>query len=504
MNNTEKFLIDDITWNDLDLEVIYERMNTCRSQIGREYLKRELKTLLFDQNELKSRNEKIKFFDQNEKNKKQIQKHFSKLGIIKKYLFTDYIYKLKEVPEMSNAPHIILGILLLLAIVLIFFQPVFGIIAIVIMIAVNILTYFKGKAKIEAYFLCLKYLVSMDITAKKILSDNLLDGKVFAGEIEDLKRSVKIFAPLKNGSWLITNSVSGSFSDVIMDYIRMFFHVDLIKFNSMRRIAMENEEQIQILYDSLGEIETAACISDYRNDITWSEPVFYSSESDTELKPGSHALIAENIYHPLTENAVANSISTEKSILLTGANASGKSTFLKALALNQIFAQTLYMTFSEKFITTFYKVMTSMALKDNILGKESYFVVEIKSLKRIFDELGDIPVMCFVDEVLRGTNTIERISASSRILEDISKDNALVFAATHDIELTELLKDSMINYHFSETVSDEKVIFDYKLKEGPSNSSNAILLLKSYGFNEEIIKGAVERMNTFKSSGTWE
>ena len=501
----KSFIIDEITWNDLDLDEIYKKLNTAKSSVGKEYLKRELKTLLFDIDKLKARNKKINYFKDNEEKKKKTEKIFSKLSVLKKYDFLDYIYKLKEVPEMNNAVHIILGILLIIAIVLIFFKPVVGVIAIVVMIAVNIMTYFKGKAKIEAYFLCVKYLVAMDVAAKKILAENCLDSEIFKEEISNLNQSVKVFASLKNGSWLLTNSVSGSLADVVMDYIRMFFHLDLMKFNSMRKTAMENEEQIKVLYDSLGEIEAAIAISEYRKKVNYTEPIFYSAEQIKEKDlNSSKTLIAEELNHPLLEIGVTNTIKAEKSVLLTGANASGKSTFLKALAINQIFAQTLYMTLSERFVTTFMKVITSMALTDNILGKESYFVVEIKSLKRIFDELGEIPVLCFIDEVLRGTNTIERISASSEILKNLSEKNALVFAATHDIELTELLKDQMLNFHFSETVDGNNVLFDYKLKEGPSNSSNAISLLKSYGFSDDIIENATRRSDNFKRNGVWQ
>ena len=163
------------------------------------------------------------------------------------------------------------------------------------------------------------------------------------------------------------------------------------------------------------------------------------------------------------------------------------------IAINQIFAQTIYTVLADSFETSFYEVLSSMALNDNILGEESYFVVEIKSMKRIFDALSDeTPVMIFVDEVLRGTNTAERIAASSQILRRLSQENALCFAATHDIELTELLSDVMDNYHFSEQIEGDSgnITFDYKLKKGKADTRNAILLLKAYGFPQDVVEAA--------------
>lgn len=98
-----------------------------------------------------------------------------------------------------------------------------------------------------------------------------------------------------------------------------------------------------------------------------------------------------------------------------------------------------------------------MALRDDLSSQESYYIAEIRSLKRILDAVGEeYPVLCFVDEVLRGTNTVERIAASSQILESLASENVICFAATHDIELTYILEGVYENYHFSEEIDEEK------------------------------------------------
>ena len=103
-------------------------------------------------------------------------------------------------------------------------------------------------------------------------------------------------------------------------------------------------------------------------------------------------------------------------MLLTGSNASGKSTFLKSVALNAILAQTIYTVMADSYRAPYFRIYSSMALKDNLMGNESYFIVEIKSLKRIYESADEkVPMLCLIDEVLRGTNTVERIAASSQI-----------------------------------------------------------------------------------------
>jgi DNA mismatch repair ATPase MutS len=230
-------------------------------------------------------------------------------------------------------------------------------------------------------------------------------------------------------------------------------------------------------------------------------PVYCEPELTNASRPSMSAI---ELYHPLIDEPVVNSITENKSVLLTGSNASGKSTFIKTLAINAILAQTIYTSVSKSYKGSFFMIYSSMALKDNILSKESYYIVEIKSLKRILDRVNeDYPMLCFIDEVLRGTNTLERIAASSRILTSLARKNTLVFAATHDIELTQILENDFSNYHFQERIDDNQIIFDYKLYKGKAISKNAIKLLNLIGYPKEIIVSAENAAEEFLNKGEW-
>ena len=192
------------------------------------------------------------------------------------------------------------------------------------------------------------------------------------------------------------------------------------------------------------------------------------------------------------------------SVLLTGSNASGKSTFLKTVAINQILSQTVYTALAKSFETTFFNVMSSMALKDDIIGGQSYYIVEIRSLKRIIERMNEeVPLLVFIDEVLKGTNTLERIAASSRILLSLATSKSLCFAATHDIELTFILENYYKNYHFEEQVSENEVIFDYTLRDGRAVTRNAIKLLSILGYPDEIIESATQMAQNYLSTNEW-
>jgi DNA mismatch repair ATPase MutS len=146
-----------------------------------------------------------------------------------------------------------------------------------------------------------------------------------------------------------------------------------------------------------------------------------------------------------------------------------------------------------------------MAITDNLFEGESYFVSEIKSLRRMaYADTSKQPLLCAIDEVLRGTNTIERIAASSEFLKFMATKERLCLAATHDIELCTLLDGLYRLFHFEETMTDEGDIqFDYTIKIGSARTRNAIKLMKSLGFDEELIKRANEKANIFLETGIW-
>ena len=292
------------------------------------------------------------------------------------------------------------------------------------------------------------------------------------------------------------NSSTGNPLDALMVYITMFFHVDLIVFNKMLRTLINSIEDIDAIVGMLGYIESSVCVCCYRVSI---ENNFCLPEF------GGEGLIIDEGYHPLLKQPVKNSIDAKRSVLLTGSNASGKSTFLKMTALNVILAQTIYTACADAYRAPIFRICSSMSLRDDLSSGESYYIVEIKSIRRIMERAlkSDIPMICFVDEVLRGTNTTERIAASTQILAHFAKHNVMCFAATHDLELTELLKDYFDNYHFSEEILDDDIVFNYKLKQGKATTKNAIRLLQLMGYEESVIKNANMQAAYFEENGIW-
>jgi DNA mismatch repair ATPase MutS len=318
--------------------------------------------------------------------------------------------------------------------------------------------------------------------------------------VRDLARAYEIFKK-QSGSLGNLSSVGQqkmSEAESLIEYFRIVTLSNIRHYNKIIGILEKNTAEFRALYTSLGEIDMAVSVLSYRKSLPFfTRPDFIPAASKNRL-------IVRDIYHPLLKHPVCNTASITRNSLVSGSNASGKSTFIKALAVNAITAQTIHTCCAKAFQTRFALVLSSMAIRDDITSGDSYFIAEIKSLKRIIDRIGRTNCICIIDEILRGTNTIERIAASTAVLKRLSELDCLCIVATHDVELTALLASSYENYHFSERVTDAGVVFDYTIKPGSTQTKNAITLLDYLGYDPQIIAAAKEYVGNFEETGRWE
>lgn len=536
--------LDDITWNDLGLDDVFKRMNYTLSASGEEYLYYTLRTLRQNREELEHLEDVIEYFRKHPTERVQIQFSMKKLGYTGKFSLYDYLDNLDFLGERSNGKSILLDLLFLPLIGLLWVQFPIGVMGIVILVVYNIVSYFKEKADIDPYIVSFSYIMRLMEACREM---EKVAVPVCQGEWETLRESGRRMQGMKRNSYWVMSpyrgNTSGDILAVVMDYVRMVFHVDLIKFNSMLKFLRGHIEDVDKLIQTVGYVETAIAIGIYRGSVEASAKAFAARNDGNIKAAGNHGgegpidgevskdgntvpaggkgwcvpefvsdrhIHMEEGYHPMLSDPVKNSISADRGVLLTGSNASGKSTFLKTMALNAIMAQTVHTCTADRYRAPFFRVYSSMALRDDMSSGESYYIVEIKALKRILDASvqgssaqGTENVLCFVDEVLRGTNTVERIAASTQILKSLAGSRILCFAATHDIELTDLLGNEYDNYHFEEDVRDGDVYFNYRLMSGKATTRNAIRLLELMGFDHEIIEKAYEQAEGFMASGHW-
>lgn len=499
LEDTSSYSIDAITWNDLDLNTIFLQLNHTHSSIGEEYLYHLLHTPVTKKEQLEERERLITFFASHEKERLSFELLAESIGKQRNFSLRKELLQVEEIPKLSSAKHLAALILLIGSLFLLLASPILGIFAFICVLAYGISLYYKEKANTAKYISFFQQIVLLLKAVDKQKECSAPELKPYLDQMAAAQKSLYPFKMLC--SWILSRAPSGSPIDLLLDYVRMFTHIDFILFNRIAEQLQTHKSEVALCMEQFGFLESMIAAASYRQALPAScQPVFLPIGKEK----CSLSIELKEVYHPAITAPIKNSINTTKSVLLTGSNASGKSTFLKTTAIAALLAQTIHTVPAEKYQAPFYQIYSSMAIQDNLSGHDSYYMAEIKSLKRILDAKKDaVPVLCFIDEVLRGTNTIERIAAAAEILESLSNQRVLCFAATHDIELTQLLSGNYENYHFSEQIQNDDILFDYKLKKGISTTRNAIRLLQQIGYDNTIISRALLRADTFLKTGNW-
>lgn len=208
-----------------------------------------------------------------------------------------------------------------------------------------------------------------------------------------------------------------------------------------------------------------------------------------EPESGTFHFDAHDLGHPMLYEAtrIDNDIQMGAGnfILTTGANMAGKSTFLRAVAVNLILAMTGAPVCAGSFKFVPVHIYTSMRASDSLLEHESFFYAELVKLKNIIDALDQHGQMfVLLDEILKGTNSKDQQTGSKALIEQLLRMNASGMVATHDLALgamADTYPGKIRNMCFEIAIEDEEMVFDYKFKEGISQSLNATFLMKKMG-----------------------
>jgi DNA mismatch repair ATPase MutS len=273
----------------------------------------------------------------------------------------------------------------------------------------------------------------------------------------------------------------------LMELLRILFLLEPLMFvTSINRV---NKYRLSIghVYEYVSRIDFLISIISLRAGLP-----YYS-------KPGfsnSNQLAVDALYHPLIADAIPNDMvtSADKGVLITGSNMSGKTTFIRAMAINTLLSQTIFTSCSKSYSAPWLNIYTSIRISDDVEEHKSYFQAEAISVLDILqkcDANKPAKSLVIIDEIFRGTNTIERIAAAKAVLAYLTANNNFVFVSTHDLELAELLGTDYTVYSFEEVVTDgARLVFDYKIKEGLLKNKNGIAILNALGYPQSVVDDA--------------
>ncbi|CUY01462.1 MutS-related protein [Staphylococcus epidermidis] len=466
----EQSFIDDKTWSDLNMDTLFHKINFNFTAIGEMRLYATLRGM-FKVNQTSL----INMFKDNKVFRLNVSYILSKIGKNVYPLFPDQM-----LPTKRNILLMFCPLLPFIGFAFIFLIPSKGILICLTFMILNAILSFKLKKSYD------QDLKSIFYTANVIKQSQALS------KIESTPAISVDFTHFKASrrfSGLLARVESQDMASSIIMFIKLVFMIDYVLFHLIQRSYFKYQEEVMACYDYISILDNHYSIAMYQHTLThYCNPKINHNMNGLQMKSIIHPLLDE-------ENAIANTIDISNHILLTGSNASGKSTFMKAVALNLILAQSIQTATAHSFIYQPGYVMTSMANADDVLSGDSYFMSELKSIRRLFNTHQCNKIYCFIDEIFKGTNTTERIAASESVLSYLDNQKAYqVLAATHDVELSTLLENTYNNYHFNESIQENSIFFDYKIKPGKANTRNAIELLRITQFPIDIYQRAQQNI----------
>ncbi|OQX95853.1 hypothetical protein B6I21_03260 [candidate division KSB1 bacterium 4572_119] len=480
---SEKFnkdFIDDETWDDLDLNEMFEITNRGITPIGAQYLYFLLRHPVSKLTILKQRETLINEFSKNQKlREKIILKLMNLRDKNVRYLAYSLWKPLPDKPKLS----FLLTLLSLNAIVILLLvgMKLISVIYLSVPFVFHMFIRWRVKRKINEFIVSFQFLGVLIRTAEEI-------SLIKMSEIQDIQKTLKEHL---SGTKLIADKIFAlQFKDEfgLFEYINIYFLFDVSGFYSALNKIRSNIEKLRGLFETIGHLDAMLSVASFREE--------FGNYCCPEFQNKSDLFYVKNIYHPLLKTPVPNSFQFEsKSTLITGSNMSGKTTFLKTMGVNVVLAQTIFTCLAERYQAPFIRVVSSIGRSDNLLTGKSYYLAEVESILKIIKAADCKEIHLFlIDEIFRGTNSVERHAVSIEVLNYLANNKDFVMAATHDLQLTEVMNKNYNNFHFREVMNEDGLGFDYCIHSGPTTSKNAIALLDFVGYPKQIVNSAKKRV----------
>lgn len=458
--------IDEQVIQDLEVNHVFDILNRTYTDVGREYMYGQmfakdhqhdlLEYIIVQLKNKKKLKKTIYELFQLSRNYSESLQLFDNIGLLSKL---DMII----ICLLTLVPFVLLGLVLLLGNDLFVFFPLW------IIIQMSLYAYFEKKTKhTMSYTLSFCYLVE---TLKKL---NQLE--LFDEDTSKLIEEMTVYA--LRYTWIHRCCAVIEKIDVyfLMEIVKCLFSLPIYQYDLLTHYHQKFQDDYMKMYEYVGMIDMAVSLSSLRQEYQTCIP-------QVSLDP---IVSFQNAYHPILKDPVKNTFVTASSCMITGSNASGKSTFLKTVGFNMLMAKAYHTCFADEFMYYPFQLCTSIHMKDVIESGDSYYVKEIKILKNIVDMTKSNQCLILIDEILKGTNERERLIIAKAVLNYLFHSQSLVMVTTHDIMLVHYFKD-IDQYCFNDYVSNQELIGDYKIKKGICEVGNAIALLKVYGFDEEIL-----------------
>lgn len=310
-----------------------------------------------------------------------------------------------------------------------------------------------------------------------------------SGQMESLKNTLRGKDGLPSQATGKLSSILNLFEaheNMIMGYLLNFLFLwDLVMVRRLEKWQALHRDELPRWLDVLGEVDSVCSLANFRFN--------HPGSLFPELIPDGYTLFAKELCHPLIspDTCVGNPAEIlwrRHFIIVSGANMAGKSTYLRTVGVNLVLAMAGSAVVAGEMNFWPVELVTSFLTTDSLRKNESYFYAELKRLKYIIERLekGD-KLLILLDEILKGTNSGDKHSGSKALIEKLLRFGASGMIATHDLSLGELEKShpgEVVNSSFEVVIENDRLVFDYKLKNGIARQMNATFLMKKMGITD--------------------
>lgn len=475
-------VLSDQTCEDLDFDLFFCFADRTSSRIGQQYLYSELRTTNYSQNKSQLREKAINYFIQHPQERLNVQYQLQKLNHQQAYYCADlFLHKTDTKPNWYFLIPI-LSISTIVSLVLTFFNPNVGLIFVGIF-AINLLFHYGLKKKTTLFINSVPIVLSLGAVTKSLCNFDILrdiDSKLHSSLaiISSIRRKMSFFKLEQK----VDSDIEAAYW-FILELIKILLLLEPLLLYSSLEVFRNKTKDIERVFRFVGEVDLIVSIASLRHGL--------DHYCIPEISNEHYSVHFEDLLHPLVPNCVPNTVVSDRSILLTGSNMSGKTTFIRAIGLNLISGITLNTCYASVAKIPNCKLFSVIRIEDDLTSSSSYFFQEVNALKNIIEQTKEErSSIILLDELFKGTNTVERIAAAKATLSYLARHHCQLFVSTHDMELTELLNTTFDLFHFTETVEGTTIDFDYKMKPGIPTSRNAIRILELSGFPEKVIAEA--------------
>ncbi|SDH42560.1 MutS domain V [Dyadobacter soli] len=426
--------VSDRTFSDLDLEDVFKFIDRTHSCVGQQYLYHMLRTVPRDRARVGALENTVDVFQKNPAFRRVAAEELAKLDNRDAY----YIASLFQGEHIKEPKWLLLIKMLsgvsLAAAVLSFLFPKL-LILLLLLFPVNMGIHYWNKNNLYQYGSSIPQMLVMVRIARKLARVPEFSGlQGIQKSIDSLRSAGRKMAIFKMEAKL--QSEIGQIVDYLLELVKALFLIEPVLLFSSLDTLKTRKQDISNVFHFIAEADAALSILALR------ESVPYHCRMDAGL--ATKRIKAREMYHPLIWNGVPNDIALQgKSALLTGSNMSGKTTFVRTVGINAILGQTINTCFAKEFAMPPMNVRSAIRMADDLLDGKSYYLEEVMTIKSLVEECAACDRrLILLDELFKGTNSVERIAIGKSVLSYLAKQGNLVFVATHDRELADYLSDT--------------------------------------------------------------